>query len=331
MLRRLRLHGYCGPDNCCTWYGDVCALVMGRSDARRVWTSYDHPDETNQLTNTQFGMPWTWGGEVTLGHRFCCGCVPYAIEATYWTTEESANCQVTTYPGRRQHAAGDQADDVRRGEAAEDWFDGAKEHRLWRKDEFHNVEINLLRQQLACCCDSPWDASWLVGFRYFRFQEDLTFGSLRQGYNWGDDDGADEAYLSDNITNNLFGVQVGFEAGYNLGCGVRLFIEPKIGIYDNYLDGTFQVHTGDGINGSVLYGYFPVHSTRNGVVFLSQVDLGAEWRFTRNWSAGRATAWWPSPAPAWPTTNSRSTWSTPPRSPTSSIAAAWCSRERLPG
>ena len=90
--------GYCGGDNCCTWYGDVCALVMGRSDGRRVWTSYVNNDVTQQLTNTQFGMPWEWGGEVTIGHRFCCGCVPWAIEATYWTTESSSNCQVTTNP-----------------------------------------------------------------------------------------------------------------------------------------------------------------------------------------------------------------------------------------
>ena len=284
--------GYCGGDNCCSWYGDVCALVMGRSDARRIWTSnVPFPHEEIQLANTQFSMPWTWGGEVTVGHRFCCGCAAWAVEATYWSTVESSNSQTTTYPGGvstplviQPMTFGDG------GESAEDWFDGAKEHRLWRQDEFQNVEINLLRQQLSCCCGTPWDASWLLGLRYFRFHEALTFGSLRQGYDWGDNNGAGEAYLSDNITNNLFGVQIGFQAGYRLTCGVRLFIEPKIGIYDNYLDGTFQAHTGDGINGYGPYGPFPVHSTRNGVSFLSQIDLGAEWRLTHNLSLAPATA-----------------------------------------
>ena len=277
--------GYFGPDCCGRWYATVCALVMGRGDARRVWTSYATNDEMHQLTNTQFGMPWTWGGEITIGRRFCYGCVPYALEATYWTTQESANCRVTTNPGNYVSTPLVIDPMMFGGEAAQNWFDGAEEHRLWRKDEFHNVEINLLRERLACGC-SPWDANWLVGFRYFRFQEDLTFGSLRQGaVEWGQNDGADEAYFSDNITNNLWGVQVGFEVGYRLGGGLRLFIEPKIGIYDNFLDGTFQAHTGAGVDGNGPYGSYPVHSTRNGLAFLSQVDVGAEWQFTRNWSA----------------------------------------------
>jgi len=265
---------------------------MGRSDARRVWTSNQpYPHEANQLTNTQFGMPWKWGGEVTIGRRFCCDCVPWALEATFWTTQESSNERVTTLPGGVSTPLvfspltfGPYSDPS--SPPAENWFDGAKEHRLWRNDEFQNIEINLVRQHLGCCCGTPWDASWLVGFRYFRFHEDLTFGSLRGGATqWGENGGADEAYVSDNITNNLFGVQVGFEAGYRVGCGLRLFIEPKIGIYDNYLDGTFQAHTGNGINGSGPLGDYPVHSTRNGVSLLSQVDLGAEWQLTRNLSA----------------------------------------------
>ena len=124
---------------------------MGRSDARRVWTSYETATTTNQLANTQFGMQWQWGGEVHFGRRFCCGCVPYAIEATYWTTEPFSGCQVTTNPGGYVSTPlGDPADVVRPAHAAEDWFDGAKEHRVWRRDEFHNIEINLIREQLAC-------------------------------------------------------------------------------------------------------------------------------------------------------------------------------------
>ena len=250
------------------------------------------PNEEHQLANTQFSMPWTWGGEVTVGHRFCCGCVPWAVEATYWSTVESSNSQTTTISRGRQHAAGDPANDVRRRRRVGRGLVRRRQGDIasWRQDEFQNVEINLLRQQLSCCCGTPWDASWLLGLRYFRFHEALTFGSLRQGYDWGDDNGAGEAYLSDNITNNLFGVQIGFQAGYRLTCGVRLFIEPKIGIYDNYLDGTFQAHTGDGINGYGPYGPFPVHSTRNGVLFLSQIDLGAEWRLTHNLMLAPATA-----------------------------------------
>ena len=39
---------------------------------------------------------------------------------------------------------------------------------------------------MNCCCDSPWDIGWSMGVRYFRFEENLSIGSLQAGHNWGD-------------------------------------------------------------------------------------------------------------------------------------------------
>jgi hypothetical protein len=97
-----------------------------------------------------------------------------------------------------------------------------------------------------------------------------------------------DAYLSDTVTNNLLGFQFGFDAAYNLCDGVRVFITPKVGIYNNYLDSNFQAQLGNHVtNGySTYYGtYYPVHGTRNSLAFLTQIDVGADWQFTRNWSA----------------------------------------------
>ncbi len=60
----------------------------------------------------------------------------------------------------------------------ETWFDNAAEHRLWRRDEVHNVEVNVVRGQWCYGQDSPWDLGWSMGVRYFRFQESWRFGSL---------------------------------------------------------------------------------------------------------------------------------------------------------
>ena len=268
---------------CCPWYASVSALVLGRTEGRRLWTSHATGDLTNQLTNTQFGTEWKWGGEVRFGRRFCCGCTPYALEAVYWTTEPMTGYVSTTNPGGTVSTPLVISPMEFNGTPAENWFDGAKEHRLWRRDEFHNIEINLIREQLAWTCDSPWDIGWSFGVRFFRFQDYLQFGSLAGvGTDWNDL--AATAYLSDNITNNLVGAQFGFDAAYNVFDGVRLFITPKVGIYNNYMDSTFQAHTGNGIDGSGPYGNFPVHATKNGVSFLTQIDLGADWQLTRNWS-----------------------------------------------
>ncbi len=81
------LSGVCGQGCFCPWYASVSALVLGRSDSRRLWTTYEDGNLPNQLMNTQFPMEWKWGGEVCLGHRFCWDGVPCAIEGTYWTTQ----------------------------------------------------------------------------------------------------------------------------------------------------------------------------------------------------------------------------------------------------
>lgn len=274
---------FCGQGGCCPWYASFSALVLGRSDARRVWTSYATDDETEQLTNTDFPMEWKWGGEVRFGRRFCCNCVPYAVEGVYWTTEPFTAHRYTTNPGNYVSTPLVVTPMTFDGVAAQNWFDGAQEHRLWRRNEFHNFEINLVREQLAWACDSPWDIGWSIGVRYFRFREDLTFGSLRAGAQWGDL--ADEAYFSDTITNNLLGVQFGFDAAYCLFDGVRAFISPKVGLYNNYIESNFAAHTGDGINGEGPYGSFPVHASKNGIGFLTQIDAGVDWQFARNWSA----------------------------------------------
>jgi hypothetical protein len=52
--------GGCGCDDrsCCPWYGLAYALLMGRSNANRVWTSYNWEDESDQEEHTAFGLEW---------------------------------------------------------------------------------------------------------------------------------------------------------------------------------------------------------------------------------------------------------------------------------
>ncbi len=257
---------------------------MSRSDAPRVWTSYRDQYLATQLMNTQFGLQWGWGGEVTFGRRFCCDCVPYAIEATYWSTSDITGSQCATWPGGYVSTPLQIQYIDFNGENARDWFMGAKEQRLTRQDQFYNLEVNLIREQLAWACDSPWDIGWSVGIRYFRFQEDLNFSSLRQGCDWSDPAGV--ACLDENVTNNLLGLQFGFDAAYCLCNGVRFFIKPEVGLYDNFMSSNFQCNTGNGIPGHTDdYGCFPACGTKNGLAFLTQVDVGVDWQMSRCWSA----------------------------------------------
>ncbi|OHB66917.1 MAG: hypothetical protein A2V70_08780 [Planctomycetes bacterium RBG_13_63_9] len=138
-------------------------------------------------------------------------------------------------------------------------------------------------------CGQPCAVDWLMGVRYFRFKEHFVFGS-RKGATWGANGGTNEAYLSDRITNDLIGFQMGCDASYHAGCSLRLFASPKFGIYHNRIDNFFQAYRGDGVVANPTAGSgrpeaFPVSSAKNVVSCMGQIDVGAEWQFANNWSA----------------------------------------------
>ncbi len=292
--------GACGQDACggpcCDrpWYASLSALTLTRSPGRRLWTSSERfPNEAIQLGNSDFPMAWSWGGEVQLGRRFCCDCTPYAIEATFWTTTAFTGSETSTSTlgtgtligtplemNYLQYVFPDQT------VLASDVFGNALSSTVSRRDEFYNLEINLIREKMAWCCESNWEIGWSLGIRYFRFEESLSVGVCTPLY------GGLDAYFKNTVTNNLIGPQIGFDLAYKLGCNCRLFVSPKFGIYGNWVDSSFA---GQACEGSGAYvdasntvaGYpnFPAHGANAGVAFLTQVDLGLDWQFTRNWSA----------------------------------------------
>ena len=156
-------------------------------------------------------------------------------------------------------------------------------------NKIHNVELNFVRNRLLSAgCGCPLSIDLLAGIRYFRFREDLTWGTLHDGCVWGEDGGADEAYVNDEIANNLIGGQIGFNLNYCLCHGVNLFITPKIGIYDNIIENNFGAQLGDGCiatQNSYPGLCYPVHSTANSFSVLTQIDVGAEWQITQQLSA----------------------------------------------
>jgi hypothetical protein len=282
----------CFDDCFCPWYSSVTAMVVGRSGGRRIWTSYDTRNEADQISNTSFPMSWRWGGEIKLGRRFCCYGTPYALEGSFWSSDPFNDTQVTSLYSSTTPLYVSTPLDTRNvfytidgvDRSATSIFDNARAHTVLRHSEFYDAEINFVREQLAWAADSPWDIGWSVGVRYFRFQDQLSVNSLSFGGDY-------EAYFKDVATNNLVGAQFGFDAAYNVWNSFRVFITPKVGIYDNIVDSSFTSQAravgGNYVNGnSGVAGYpdFPVHSSVNGIACLMQIDVGADWQITRNWS-----------------------------------------------
>jgi len=272
---------------CDAWYASASALAMTRNAPNRLWTTYETGDDSDQLPLVT-PYEWRWGGEIRFGRRFCCGCHgTWALEATYWaldplnsytsitnpsgvsTTLTVGNVFFGLYPGTQ-------------------WFDDALEHRLRRRNEVQNVELNLIRYRVFSTAELPWEVSWSLGARFFRFEEQLTFSSVADPVNLTDPTMDHQAFLDDHITNNLAGFQFGFDANYYVSPTWRLFAAPKFGIYNNHIEHLFQAYLGDGTV-ATQYEYpgltYPVRSTTDVVSFLTQIDLGVEWQFAPRWSA----------------------------------------------
>ena len=275
------------------WYASAAGLILARDKANGVWTTYETNNNPNELMRTTDATTdWRGGYDVKVGRRFGpCGC--WAIEGGYWAIDRfSGQTSMSLLPANTVSTPLIVSDIEFAGVNGTYYFDNAAEHRLWRTNRVQNVEISLVRRLPCDPCPMPssWDLSLLAGVRYFNFEEKLTFGSLANGGTWGGNGGLDEAYLSEYVNNNLIGFQFGAEGGYRLGQTIRLFVAPKLGIYNNHIEGRFDLMRGDGTHaqptpGSGVVGTYPVVAEKDVFAFLGQIDVGLDWEFHPGWSA----------------------------------------------
>ncbi|WP_460165443.1 BBP7 family outer membrane beta-barrel protein [Thermostilla marina] len=290
------------------WYVDVGGLIMGRNDANRVWFSYQSNNNANQIMHSQDARTgWQGGWEITLGRYLggpagscgllgdCNPCARWAIEATYWgiaDMEGDSSVTHASYVSTPLIFTDVVYADPSIVDPVTDLFFGVYEQKLERRNDFHSVELNLVRRRMA---DMPHGlgVDWLCGVRYFRFDEELLFGSKAHNGAWGASP-TEEGFLSDRTENNLVGVQFGFDMRYYLGYNLSLSCVPKIGIYGNHIRNRFKAYRGDGEVfgpdptpplGDPVSGSYPVSSTDDALSFLTQIDLGVDWQMTPRWSA----------------------------------------------
>ena len=281
-----------GGGDCCytpLWYANASWMTLGRNLPNRVWTTYESGNDANQMTNFRdITLDWGFGGEFRIGRLFCCG--NWALEGVFWGLSPITGASSTTHPSGVSTPFNflfvDYANPAIAGLPAE-LFDNAEEHRLSRRNEFYNVELNMIRRRMMCDPCSPVGVNWLLGLRYFRFDENLQFTSLRGGGNWNNP--TDVGLLEDRIVNSLIGVQVGVDLNYYCHTNLRLFVTPKFGIYNNQIENRFRAQRGDGERfapeaGSGIVGNYPVSSSANSLAFLTEVSAGGEWQFSPRFS-----------------------------------------------
>lgn len=276
------------------WYARAAGLIMGRNQPNRVWFSYQSNNNANELMNGQDArVDWQGGWQVTIGRRDPCGT--WALEGTYWGFTDMRGDASVTHP-QFVSTTLDFTDVVYANPALPglpaDLFFGVYEQRLDRRNEVHNVEINLFHYR-PTWEDDPLRLDWLLGVRYFRFDESLRFSSRAHAGAWGADP-AEEGFLSDRAENNLIGGQLGFDMAWRVCPTVTLSLVPKFGIYNNHIRNRFDAYRGDGELfgpnpnppvGDPVPGSYPAISSKNSVAFLTEADIRLDWRFAPRWTA----------------------------------------------
>jgi hypothetical protein len=289
----------CSDTGCCLqcdkWFGSVAGLVLGRNNPNAFWTTYESNNNPNQVMNTvDSKADWNYGSEFRFGFWFDCGPLASSccnarngLEVVYFfvtpmdgfssvrgdqfpagTVSTTIDLQDPTTPSGNVEIGGTDS---------AQYFDGATEQRIYRKDEVQDIELNFLHEQLRGT--DAFHVTWFGGVRYFRFTEGLIYGSVGNGAEFGDNGGADEAYLNIHCTNNLFGPQIGLRADYALTERFGLYAAPVMGIFANQINTRSHLYTGNGLEG------YDIHGQTENFSFLAQLDVGVNYQFTDHWRA----------------------------------------------
>ena len=304
----------CLADGCCApcatnWYGSLIFLYMTRDQPNMLYTSAMDSNWADQWGNNHFD--WRPGGELRIGRNFCCG--QWAIEGAYWTLDQFSGVATPPYdangydtpfqmnvpnqfdPSIPELTVLNTWDSAGDPTTPQEWFDASPQHRLSRVNEMQNIEINFLRNRVVGDGCQPLNIDCVLGVRWFRFRDRLTFSAQHQANDWlgqPSDFAGDWIYLDDEVTNNLLGVQFGVNTDYRVAERWKVFVNPRFGLFNNRTNLDYNLYAKDGA-GNTLQGSsltyqpldYPIHASSNGISFMAQIDVGVEWQFTQNWGA----------------------------------------------
>ncbi len=278
----------CNPCGCNPWYVSLYALSMNRDMANRVWTSYESGNNPNQLTNTQdVDTDWVSGGELVIGRCLPCLC-GWSLEGRYWQLDDMNGYNSTTHASTVSTPF-DVSGIEFGATGAGAWFDGADEHRLSRDNQIYNFEVNLVRNVGCNGCDcGPWQVGGIVGFRYFKFDENLRFSSLANGGSWNT--ATDHAHIEDDISNELFGFQVGANIRRCFCKNWAFTFTPKVGVFANHIENRYNIYRGDGLAAtptaaSLATGSYPVDGEADKLSLMLEANFGLAWQISCRWEA----------------------------------------------
>lgn len=126
------------------------------------------------------------------------------------------------------------------------------------------------------------------GLRWFQFRDYLQYATSTTDAVFGPT--ADDFYYRNNVTNDLFGGQLGGLATWCTGCRVNLWTGANVGVYNNHINYTSYAGTStdaatvlstNSFNGQP----YNLSNSINDVAILSELTSGVGLRITRGWTS----------------------------------------------
>ena len=272
-------NGGCGC--CCSnWYGYAGGLVMTRNQPNKYWTTYDQTNNNFQNLNTEMAnVHWDGGGEFGIGYNYCCDCGVQLLYWGVWDMNGSASVtSATDNLGTPLDTTNGAAGLLLGGQTPDSFFTNAHQALIWRNDQVNNVEFNFTYNPCGADTCAKISTTWLYGFRFFNFNENLLWTSVAGGFTYGQDGGADQANLNVQCENEMYGFQIGTLVNCKLTDRLSIFGMPKVGIYGDYASSESRYYRGDGIVG------FDITGHKDTVSFLGSLDLGLNYQLNQHWN-----------------------------------------------
>ena len=293
----------CGMPGCTPcqnyWYGSAGGLIMTRSQSNHFLITGD-TNGTRLLCSCQLDMGWTGGMEATIGRTFNCG--NNALQFTYWGLYPQ-DCDTTAYAstlGAQLVSGIDFTGATYAGNPCTDLTVGGFMQQGIVRQSYNNFEGNLLGQcwgngfiggNMSTCqgghcgsgyCGPRWGCGWMMGVRYFQFDNGFSFNADGADEVWNDD--INELCFHVNLENRLWGFQVG--GGWNwsvLDC-FQLYGLAKAGLYNNSISQQMSLHGAGGIGQFGDGTDININNSTNRLAMIGQLDLGARYNFNCHFS-----------------------------------------------
>ncbi len=281
--------GCCSAPVCPCWYATAAGLLFTRNQPRFSQLSFDDTNPVGQVLSTDTGLgPWAGGFEVQLGWYLSPSS---ALELTYWglfADETGGTAYSANIPGNMNSAIDFSPLNIGASNV-NDLYDAAQAHRVLRDYSVHNVELNLLNGRMQQVCNDGLQISYLAGLRYLRFAESFQYASADTQPVFGADL-ANEAYYDIDVSNDLWGFQLGGRGDWNVSDRLAFYTGTKFGIFANQMRQHSLIYNVNGIAtvgpGNPLAGSaFDIATNKYYTSFVGELDLGMSYDISCRWSA----------------------------------------------